>query len=124
LTEKKGVLMVKKTNNYIGLRIKEMRERLDYNQAKLASEAKITPAAICQIEAGDRIPSTPILRKLASVLRVSTDYLLGNTDEPELRDLLQDENVQKFFRGFQNLSPNDQEFIQRQIDLIKGQNKT
>jgi transcriptional regulator with XRE-family HTH domain len=104
----------------IGQRIRQARERLGYNQAKLAQEAEITPAAISQIEGGDRTPSTPILRKLASVLRVSTDFLLGTTNDIELKDILQDDKVQKFFRGFQNLSPNDQEFIQKQVDLLKA----
>lgn len=108
------------TGTSIGQRIRQARERLGYNQAKLAQEAEVTPAAISQIEAGDRTPSTPILRKLASVLKVSADYLLGSTNKPELEDLLQDETVQKFFRGFQDLSPTDQEFLQKQVDLLKA----
>ncbi len=105
----------------IGQRIKQTREKLEYTQAKLASEAEITPAAISQIESGDRIPSSPILRKLASVLKVSTDYLLGATDEPALKDLLQDEGMQKFFRGFKDLSPKDKAIIQSQIEYLQNQ---
>ena len=107
----------------IGARIKQARERLGYNQAKLASEAEVTPAAISQIEAGERIPSTPILRKLASVLQVSADYLLGNTNDTELKDLLQDQKLQKFFRGFKDLNPKDQELIQAQIEFLRSHKK-
>lgn len=107
----------------IGKRIKEVREKLGLNQAKLAAEADITPAAISQIESGDRIPSTPILRRLATALQVSTDYLLGSTDKSELKDMLQDQSVQKFFRGFQDLNEADKQFIQKQIDLLKSQSK-
>ena len=82
----------------IGNRIRLAREHLEYTQAKLSAGANITPAAISQIESGDRIPSTPVLRRIASVLKVSTDFLLGNTNEPELKDLIQDESVQKFYR--------------------------
>jgi len=103
-------------------RIKEARERLGYNQARLAAEAEITPAAISQIEAGERTPSTPILRKLASVLKVSTDFLLGATNKVELEDLLQDQNVQKMFRGFKELNPKDQELIEAQIEFLKSKN--
>lgn len=108
----------------IGKRIKEIREKLGLNQAKLALEAEITPAAISQIEAGDRTPSTPILRRLATALQVSTDYLLGATDKPELKDMLQDQSVQKFFRGFQDLNEADKQFIEKQIDFLKSQSKT
>lgn len=107
----------------IGKRIKEVRERLGFNQAKLAAEAEITPAAISQIEAGDRTPSTPILRRLGTALKVSTDYLLGNTEKSELQDMLQDQSVQKFFRGFQDLNDTDKQFIQKQIELLRSQSK-
>ena len=108
----------------IGRRIKETREKLGFNQAKLALEADITPAAISQIESGDRTPSTPILRRLATALQVSADYLLGSTDKSELKDMLQDQSVQKFFRGFQDLNETDKQFIQKQIDLLRSQSKT
>lgn len=107
----------------IGTRIRQARERLGFNQAKLASEAEITPAAVSQIESGERTPSTPILKKIASVLRVSSDFLLGATDETELQDLLQDQNLQKFFRGYKDLGPKDQELIQQQIEFLKSQKK-
>lgn len=107
----------------IGKRIKETREKVGFNQAKLATEADITPAAISQIEAGDRTPSTPILRRLASALQVSTDYLLGETDKAELKDLLQDQSVQKFFRGFQDLSEQDKIQIEKQIEFLRSMSK-
>jgi transcriptional regulator with XRE-family HTH domain len=108
----------------VGRRIKEAREKLGFNQARLATEAEITPAAISQIEAGDRTPSTPILRRLATALQVSTDYLLGSSDKSELKDMLQDQSVQKFFRGFQDLNGTDKQFIQKQIDLLRSQSKS
>ncbi len=111
------------SDKVIGTRIKQARERLGYNQAKLAAVAEITPAAISQIESGERVPSTPILRKLASALQVSSDFLLGNTDETELKDLLQDQKLQKFFRGFKDLTPKDQEQIQAQIEFLKSHKK-
>lgn len=107
----------------IGQRIKKLREQSEFTQAKLAAEANITPAAISQIEKGERIPSTPILRRMAAALKVSTDYLLGATDETKLKDILQDEKVQNFFRGFQDLSPRDKQTIQQQIEFLKNQSK-
>ena len=120
-----GYTVSKKDPNsaLIAKRIKNAREKIGFNQAKLATEADITPAAISQIEAGDRMPSTPILRRLASALQVSTDYLLGVTDKSELKDVLEDQSVQKFFRGFQDLNESDKQFIQKQIDLLKSQSK-
>jgi len=115
--------MGKETSDVIGQRIKETRERSGYTQARLASEADITPAAISQIEAGERTPSTPILRRIASVLKVSSDFLLGTTDDVALKDLLQDDQVQKFFRGFKDLSSKDKALIEHQIEFLKAQKK-
>ena len=117
--------MAKDSNaSLIAKRIRESRERLGFTQAKLAAEAEITPAAISQIESGDRIPSTPILRRLAIALKVSVDYLLGSTNKSELSDILQDQSVQKFFRGFQGLSTEDKQFIEKQIELLRSQAKS
>lgn len=115
--------MVKDSNSLVGKRIKEQRERLGLTQAKLAEDAEITPAAISQIEAGDRIPSSPILRKLASALGVSSDFLLGATKDSDLKDLLQNESIQKFFRDFKELTPNDKKTIEKQIEFLKSQSK-
>lgn len=101
-------------------RIKSSREAKGFNQARLASEAGITPAAISQIESGERTPSTPVLRKLASVLQVSSDYLLGNSNESELSDLLQDEKIQTFFRDYKNLSSDDQKQIKMLAEFLKS----
>lgn len=104
----------------IAKRIRSIREQKSLTQAQLAAQASITPAAICQIEAGDRTPSTPILRRIASVLNVSIDYLLGSTDEVQLKDILADEDVQSFFRGYQSLNTQDQKLIQQQIEFLKS----
>ena len=114
-----------KTNqpDAVGQRIKTTREKSGMTQAKLAAESEITPAAISQIESGERTPSTPILRRIASALKVSSDFLLGNTNESELKDLLQDSAVQKFFRGFQDLTPKDKQTIEQQIEFLKSQKR-
>ena len=105
-------------------RIRSVREQKGLTQAQLAAQASITPAAICQIEGGDRVPSTPILRRIASVLNVSIDYLLGASDEVKIQDLLEDEGEQKCFRGYQTLSAQDQRLIQRQIEFLKSKGES
>ena len=57
-------------------------------------------------------------------MKVSTDFLLGSTEKSELEDILQDQSIQKFFRGFQDLNESDKEFIQKQINLLKSQSKS
>lgn len=65
----------------IAQNITTRRKQLDLKQNELAWRAKITPAAISQIEAGLRIPSLPVVIKLADALLCSIDYLVGRTDK-------------------------------------------
>ena len=103
----------------IKTRIVERRKTLRLNQTQLAQQAGVTPAAISQIESGDRVPTIPVLHRIATVLKVSLDYLTGKTDDSELKDLLQNEEVREFFRGFQSLSERDRDVIKRQMEIMK-----
>ena len=107
------------TSKVISARVRKARENLGINQAEFAERASITRAAISQIESGLRTPSTPILRRLASELEVSVDYLLGSSDESSIAELLNDETIQKFFRDYKELSKEDKKFIQTQIEFLK-----
>ncbi len=113
--------MLKKFNNEIlRKRISEIRTQKGMNQARLAEKAGITPAAISQIENGDRTPSIPVLHRIANVLEVSLDYLTGKTDTSELQDLLQQEDIQTFYRGFQSLDSDDQQIILKNIKFLQS----
>ena len=101
-------------------RITRSREEKNLNQAQLAEKSGVTPAAISQIEKGTRTPTIPVLQRIASVLNVSIDYLLGKTDSSELDDLLHDQEVRTFFRGFQSLDPEDKETIEKMVDFFKS----
>lgn len=104
-------------------RIVETREKKGLNQAQLATLAKVTPAAISQIENGLRVPSIPVLHRIADVLEVSLDYLTGKTDKVEFEDLLQHKKAQAFFRGFQGLDPEDQKTILKNIEFLRSRSK-
>ncbi len=101
--------------NIIRKRISEAREKKGLTQAQLAEEAKVTPAAICQIEKGDRIPTIPVLHRIANVLRVSLDYLAGQKDSIEFKDILQNRELKTFFRKYSKLSEDDKQFIEKYV---------
>jgi transcriptional regulator with XRE-family HTH domain len=106
--------------NILCKRITESRIKLKMNQAQLAEKANVTPAAISQIENGLRVPSMPVMHNIARVLGVSIDYLTGKTDKSELQDLLQDDDIKAFFRGFESLNDADKELIKKQIKFLKS----
>jgi len=107
----------------ISQRITETREKLGLTQLMLAEKAEITPAAMSQIENRLRIPSTPVLRKLAQALNVSVDYLLGRKSTTNLEDVATDEKMASFFRNFNKLSSKDREFIERHVEFMNSPKK-
>jgi len=52
------------------------------SQVELAKAAGLPPSSIAHFEGGTRKPSFDNLRKLATALNVTTDYLLGRVDDP------------------------------------------
>ena len=104
-------------------RITEIREKHGLSQAELAQEAGITPAAISQIEKGSRFPTIPVLHRIANVLGVSLDFLIGKTDKSEIEDMLQHDDFKTFFRGFESLNESDKEFIKKNIEFLRTRAK-
>ena len=51
-------------------------------QKALAQIANLTSASMCRIQQGQSFPSVETLSRLAMVLGVSIDYLVGLTDDP------------------------------------------
>jgi len=109
--------------NMLPKRITEERKKRGLSQAQLADKAGVTPGAISQIENGQRIPTIPVLSGIARVLGVSIDYLTGKSEKSELEDLLQQEEVKIFFRGFQELDPEDQKTIIKQIEFMRSRSR-
>ncbi|MCH8156372.1 MAG: hypothetical protein IID18_01240, partial [Nitrospinae bacterium] len=55
------------------------------------------------------------------VLGVSIDFLIGVTEEPELKDMLQHEEVFEFFRSYKDLPQDAKETIEKHIKFLKSQ---
>lgn len=64
-----------------GERLKYLRERDKMYQSELAEKLNLAPSSISMYERGDRDPDTSTLSKIAEIFNVTTDYLLGRTDE-------------------------------------------
>ena len=65
----------------LGQRIKELREKADLKQLDLANAMQVTPQSVSKWERGENYPDIVGLLKMAKILGVTTDYLLGVTEE-------------------------------------------
>lgn len=65
-------------------RLKELRQKAKVTQKELAQSINSSQQNIALYEQGRRKPKYETLEKLSVFFNVSTDYLLGKTDFPEL----------------------------------------
>ena len=64
----------------IGEKILMLREKKEMKQKELAELVGITEATLSRYENGKREPKSEIVTRIANILEVSTDYLLGIDD--------------------------------------------
>ncbi|MEN6372818.1 MAG: helix-turn-helix transcriptional regulator [Armatimonadota bacterium] len=73
-----------------GDKVKYLREKWGMNQKELADRSAITQATISRIESGQvKELRSDTMKRLATALRVKVDYLVSESDEPRLDDILQ-----------------------------------
>jgi transcriptional regulator with XRE-family HTH domain len=84
-------------------RLQAARQLRKLSQSELASKAGLQPSAVSHFETGRRSPSFDNLKSLSTALEVTTDYLLGRVDEPQL----QGETANQLFRHAQKMSQQD-----------------
>lgn len=95
-------------------RLRTAREQVrKWSRAELAERAKLPPSSIAHFETGSRKPSFETLRRLATALEVTTDYLLGRVDEPELA-----EAADPLFRDVGKLTGQDRELAKDFLEML------
>ena len=65
-----------------GGRLRRLRKQKGLTQSQLGKIINVSKVSISGYESGERTPDTDNLRRLADFFDVSTDYLLGRTDNP------------------------------------------
>ena len=70
----------------IGQRLKQLREEHELTQRDLANLLGVTPKAISFYELNEREPSNGFLVKISNYFHVSTDFLLGKSEENKTMD--------------------------------------
>ena len=76
------------------------------------------PTSIAHFEAGARKPSFETLRRLATALDVTTDYLLGRVDEPSFA-----EAGDPLFRDVGKLTGRDRELAKDFLEMLAKRNE-
>ena len=103
-------------------RLRDARERLrGLTQTQLAEKTGLPSTSISHFEnpEGTRKPSFDNLRRLANALDVTTDYLLGRSNDHVGMPVAED----ALYRDVQNLTDADREFAQVMIKKMLEKNQ-
>ena len=79
-------------NDTLGGRIKALRKREHMSQAELAAKIGVSPSAIGMYEQSRRTPDNETLKEFCKIFNVTSDYLIGLTDNT---DFVSYENIER-----------------------------
>lgn len=91
-----------------GQKLKNLRKNAGLTQADLARMLNVTKSVVSYYELQERSPSPDVLVKLASIFRVTSDYLLG-IDHRKMIDV-------------SDLSENDMHLLLLTIEALRKKN--
>jgi transcriptional regulator with XRE-family HTH domain len=108
----------------LGKRLSELRKKVKLRQEDLAQKIGIARTTYAMYEQGKREPDYETLQKLADFFEVSTDYLLGRTDNPNPgKEEFEDPELGLWFKELKEASPERQAELRRFWEFIKQQEK-
>lgn len=106
-----------------GEKIREYRKKLGYTQSDLANKVGMKTGTISKYEKDEITVPSDTLCKIANVLDVSTDYLLGRTNIPKTDEPIAIAASTKDGIDLSDVSDEDKDAIMRFIEMAKNKNK-
>ncbi|AMA72738.1 hypothetical protein ACH33_07650 [Aneurinibacillus sp. XH2] len=108
----------------IGRRIKEQRQKLKWTQKELAEKVNVSSQVISNWERGYTTPNSDDVALLSKALDISSDYLLGHSNDPSPKK--QVDTVNRAFHSLENLTEEEKSYLEMQLEIfrkIKSQKK-
>jgi len=72
------------TDNVLGKRMRWIRDKQDLKQKKVAKSLNVSAYQLSRYESGHSKPDPELIAEIATYYNVTTDYLLGKTDRPDM----------------------------------------
>ncbi|QNU65781.1 helix-turn-helix transcriptional regulator [Ruminiclostridium herbifermentans] len=107
-----------KNMSKLSIRLRELREEKKLLQKDIANLLNITASAYGYYEQGKREPDTHTVKSLADFYNVSTDYLLGRTNNR--RTEVQISCIENsLIAAIDSLSPQSKKELEKYVQLLK-----
>lgn len=95
--------------------LKKLRSERKYTRYELAEKLNVTYHTIAKYENDERLPDLNIIKNLSIIFKVSTDYLLGNDENPILNE--------QILIDYNNLSDKNKKIFEEFLELLKVSEK-
>lgn len=107
-------------------KIIQLRKEKDWNQTELGNAIGITTKHISRYENGKTVPAVAVIKKLAEVFNVSTDYLLFDEAPKENRFHIFDPVYVEFLEKAEALPEEDKRTVRELLQsmILKNQMQT
>src|SRR5271166_5385092 len=98
----------------LGEKVRKLRKKKGYTLEKLAELSESSKSYIWELEnKNPPRPSADKVARIASVLGVTSDYLVARTERTDVAEATD----QAFFRRYRKMEPATKEKIRRMVDL-------
>lgn len=104
----------------LGVRIMQLRKQQGFTQAELARAIEVSQQTVGAMELGDRRVTLPLVSKLAKVLVVSVEELIGITSPMRARARRRSPKIERHAARIQRLTKTQQRFVVRIIDVLES----
>jgi transcriptional regulator with XRE-family HTH domain len=109
---------IKTVKSSFGQRLKEAREAKGLTKDKFGKLVKIHYSQIGRYERNEASPSADVLKKMANVLDVSTDYLMNGTTQDLAQENITDKTLINQFNRISELTEENKTVVSKLIDAF------
>lgn len=105
-----------------GKRLQKVIKEKGLEQTDIVSKAKIAPTTLSAYIYGRAKPSVPALYAIAEAVGCSVDYLLGFSNDPNVYDDLQMQEVKMLYRKIHDVPDEEKKIIKDLIETLWRKN--
>ena len=112
-------------NDILPKRLKLLRDKKGYKQQFVADKIGVRSNTLSGYETGSRSPDPEMIKKLAELYGVTTDYLLGHSDKPnqteeeEFQAFINDPELERWYRELPKSEEEDLRRLRQIWQIIK-----
>ncbi|MEN2765795.1 helix-turn-helix domain-containing protein [Ornithinibacillus xuwenensis] len=98
-------------------RLTSLRKNRGLSRDDLAEKLGVSYSTISKYESGSREPDFGTLQKISDIFDVTTDYLIGKSNNTNTSD--NNNNPNRAFHNFEEISEQEKEYLEEQLRIFR-----